>query len=504
MNEKLNIDKTSVEKLRQDNKKKTKYPSWVYFDTNSNPHVSPSALGTFLLTQNKNKWLLAQDDDKNELWIYQPSEDKNVNVWQLNNISNLRGFIHTELTSVGLWSSRAENDTYRFITSALQAKIKSKKATIDSEKPNLIPFINGVFDINKKEVLPHDPRYYFTDCASFPIPKNTNSTATLTNKWFIETFKENALTVKEYIGYMFFNTYGMFQAFMILKGHGGEGKTTITNYIASLLPESWVFNASLEALTKNEKNSTNFNIAELRGKYLNLNQDISDDYIQDPSKIKNITGWDWLTAQTKMKQKQSRFRNYAKLLFACNGLPSSFDVSGGMIRRLYVIDTYAISGFSNKYDMNKINAERGAFIRECIQACEKRYKYEIENNVKEPQFTLTDSIIFHRKKWLTDNSTVRRWANECIIPKEELKKLAWSKEKKNRGVKETYNAFVNWCKDNNEPKIPSKPKFNDALEEMGFHNHKMHFPNSNIYRWENLALFQDNGNVPLELNINKH
>ena len=476
------------------------YPDWVYIDKKNKAHAYPSLLGKFLLNQNKNKWLITKDDDKNEFWIYKKiniTDGKEVYVWQLDNIKNLRGYIHSELDKANLWTSRVENDTYKYIVGALQdpKNIKEKSKTFDADRPNLIPFINGVFNIKTMEVLPYSPHYYFTDCAPYKISENANQSATLTNKWFDETFKKNATTVKEYIGYMFFNTYEMFQAFMILKGNGGEGKTTITNYISSLLPESWVFNASLEALTKSEKNGTNFNIAELKGKYLNLNQDISDDYIQDPSKVKNLTGWDWLTAQIKGQQKQTRFRNHAKLLFACNGLPSSFDVSGGMTRRLYVIDAFTISGFSNKYDMNKINEERGVFVRECIQACKDRYKHEIEHNVDKPQLTLTKSIQFHRNKWLTDNSVVRRWAEECIIPQEELKKLNWSNEKKNRGVKETYNAFVTWCKNNNEPKIPIKTKFNDALEEIGFHHRKMHFKTSNIHRWENLALFQDNGNI---------
>lgn len=296
---------------------------------------------------------------------------------------------------------------------------------------------------------------------------------------------------------MFFNTYASFQAFMFLVGEGGDGKSTITNYIASLLPSTWVTNMSLEALTKGEKSSTNFNTAELKGIYLNLNQDITNDSIQDSSKIKSLTGWDWINAQKKSKQEQVRFRNHAKLLFACNSLPKSFDISKGMERRLYIIPTHKILDFNDKYDMNKINAERGAFARECIQLYLDRYNHEIKNHVEIPQLTLTPSILDNRKKWIVDNSVVRQWIEEQVIPQNELDKLNWTEQKKNRGTKETFEAFINWGKTSNVKYMPSKNEFNKQLEKAGYKRRRMHFSkNDNIYRWENLALFQDSGNVP--------
>lgn len=45
--------------------------------------------------------------------------------------------------------------------------------------------------------------------------------------------------------------------------------------------------------------------------------------------------------------------------------------------------------------------------------------------------------------------------------------------------------------------MPSKNEFNKQLEKAGYKRRRMHFSkNDNIYRWENLALFQDSGNVP--------
>lgn len=499
----LNYDKELEKKLnemRASNAKK--YPFWVYLGgTNKDiPRVNVPQLGKYLLDLHKNKWLIVQDKDKNEFWIYQTIEvtsNIKIKVWQIDNIQNLKGFIHKELDKYNLWSSKAETDTYKYIVGALQTNIKLKDATINHEKDNLVPFLNGVFDVKHLKLLPNNSNYYFTDCALYDIAKSSKNGAILTNKWFNETFKENATTIKEYIGYMFFNTYTTFQAFMILIGQGGEGKTTVTNYIASLFPSSWVSNLSLQVLTQDEKNSANFNIAELKGKYLNLNQDITSDLIKDASKIKSLTGGDWQNAQIKGKQEQIRFQNHAKFLFACNSLPKSFDVSKGMERRLYIIETFKIVNFNNKYDINKINAERGAFVRECIQAYLDRYNHEIKKHVDEPQLTLTDSILDNRKNWIIDNDTVRQWIEEQVIPINELKKLNWTPQKKNRGVIETFNAFMNWCRNSNIKHIPTKTEFTSQLEKAGYKHRRMHFTKSdNIYRWENLALYQDNGSVP--------
>lgn len=483
-------------------KNKNQYPVWVYFTGQDKviPHVSASKLGTFLLNKYQDKWLIVQDKDKSEFWVYKPKKitlNKSVKIWQLDNIKNIKGFIHEELNKYGLWSARAEADTYKYIVGALQLKTRPKEETIDRMNNNLVPFLNGVFDVKNMKLLPNNPKYYFTDCTTYEIPKSSKNEANLVDKWFNETFKDNAIPIKEYIGYMFFNTYATFQAFVLLVGDGGDGKSTITNYIASLLPPSWVSNISLQALTQSEKSSTNFNIPELQGKYLNLNQDITNDYIQDPSKIKSLTGWDLINAQKKNKQEQVHFRNYAKLLFACNSLPKSFDISKGMERRLYIIPTHKIPDFKDKYDMNEMKTERGAFARECIQLYLDRYNHEIKSHVEIPQFTLTPSIIDNRKKWIVDNNVVRQWIDEQVMPKNELKKLNWEEQKKNRSVKETFEAFMNWGHNSNIKHMPSKNEFIKQLEKAGYKRRKMHFSKyDNIYRWENLALFQDNGNVP--------
>lgn len=481
-----------------------KYPVWVYLGgTNKDtPRVNVPELGKYLLDIHKNEWLIVQDKDKNEFWVYKSKEvtpTKNVKVWQLDNIKNLKGFIHSELDKYNLWSARVETDTYKYIVGALQTNMKLKDETIGRENDNLIPFLNGVFDVNKMKLLPNSSKYYFTDCAPYEMPEKPKNDALLTNKWFKETFKENATPLKEYLGYMFFNNYTMFQAvFFLVSKDGGEGKTTITNYIMTLLPETWVSNITLQALTQSEKNSTNFNTVELKGKYLNLYQDITNDVIKDSSKIKSLTGGDQQNAQMKGKQEQIRFSNHAKLLYACNEMPKVPKVDGAIKRRLYIIDAYPILGFKKKYkDMNQIYAERGAFVYECIKACKARYKHEIEKNVKFPQFTSTNSIKKERAKWVKDNDIVKQWIDENVMPPEQFPS-GWGKDKRNRGVLSTFQSFLDWCKASNINTKLTKNQFNDRLEEYGFHKRKIHLPKSNAYRWENFALYQDTGSIPSE------
>lgn len=490
------------EKTRKAYKEKKKqYPIWVYFTGQDKdiPHASASKLGAFLLNEHKRNWLIIQNEDKNEFWTYKPkaiTPNKSANVWQLDNIKNIKGFIHYELDKYNLWTSKAEADTYKYIVSALQMNIKSKAETVEHENDNLIPFLNGVFDVKHMKLLSNDPKYYFTDCSPYEIPETPNNDTALVNKWFDETFKENATTLKEYLGYMFFNNYAMFQAIFFLVGVGGEGKTTITNYIMSLLPASWVSNITLQALTQSEKSSTNFNIAELKGKYLNLHQDITNDFIEDSSKIKSPTGNDMINAQVKNKQEQVHFRNHAKLLFACNDMPKLSKVDKAIERRLYILNAYSISGFRKKYNEEAFYAKRGAFVLECIKACKARYKHEIEKNVKYPQFTLTPSIEKERAKWIKDNDIVKQWIDDNVMPPDQFPD-GWGKDKRNRSVVSTFQSFLSWCKTSNINTKITKNDFNKRLEEHGFHKRKMHLSqNDNIFRWENFALYQDTGSIP--------
>lgn len=175
----------------------------------------------------------------------------------------------------------------------------------------------------------------------------------------------------------------------------------------------------MQALTASEKSSKNFSLAGLRNKRLNSRNDITDDFIQDPSMIKTLTA-------------------------------------------------HGIENFQGKYDLNKINAERGAFVVECIKEYIKQMQDQRTHpEVKDWQLYRDQNTLSNLQTWLSDNDQVLQFLAERAYSKEETKPTD------RRPVDNTYNSYVSWTKEAGTSPL-SKRKFNKQMKEKGFKMEKNH------------------------------
>lgn len=473
-------------------------PDWIEYDkeTGKAKGVSVARLGEYVYSLNKAKWLLVADGKENEFWVYRDLARKVANtshtvvqkVWQPACLDVVRAEVHKQLKHYNLWTAKREKDATTYISGELLTNIKEKSETVGATNPHEVLALDGVLRFDEKgniTVVENSPAAYFTDFVTYKV-KDIKK-APETDRWFQETFGTSALTVKQYIGYMFFTTYKYFQAYIILVAPGGDGKSTTINYINSLLPESEVSHISLQALTASEKSSKNFSLSGLRNKRLNSRNDITDDFIQDASMLKTLTGNDPIYASVKFHEDTS-FINHAKLIFACNSLPEFRDTSKGFNRRAYIITTHGINGFSKKYDMKAILQERGAFIKECIKAfCDRMQDQAKKADVKEWQLYRDKQTIANSVEWSVSNDQVQQFLDECAYPQSEAKG-------EKRALDTTYFAYVNWTK-NSGVKPLGKKKFNDQLREKGFKDHRTTRKGRSFRYWENLKLYSDSGNI---------
>lgn len=489
-----------IDMQRAKMKRKNKRIDWIKYDDNGKAKgISPARLGEFICNKHKEDWLLVQNEAKNEFWVYKSKTYSEPNgasvsqkVWQLSEIKNTRAEVHALLKQHKLWSAKTEKDTYTYITGELLNSLKLKSDTIDCINQNAILAADGVLCFDNEgniHVEENNPKYYFTDFAPYKVKNCTNENAPLTDKWFAETFGKGALTLKQYIGYMFYPTYKTFQAYIILVAAGGDGKSTAINFINSLLPPSQVSHISLQALTASEKSSKNFSLAGLRNKRLNSRNDITDDFIQDPSMIKTLTGNDPIFASVKFSD-DTNFTNFAKLIFACNSLPEFRDTSKGFSRRAYILTARGIENFQGKYDLNKINAERGAFVVECIKEYIKQMQDQrTRPEVKDWQLYRDQNTLSNLQTWLSDNDQVLQFLAERAYSKEETKPTD------RRPVDTTYNSYVSWTKEAGTSPL-SKRKFNKQMKEKGFKMEKTTSKYRTTVRyWRGLKLRSDSGSL---------
>lgn len=476
--------------------------------------VNIAKLGQAIYDAHKDKWLLVQDDDIREFWTYRPLKhnydgDATANalaktqyVWQLDNTKAIKGYIHTALKKESVWNAKTETDTYKYVTGELENHIVPKATTIDLMQPYEILTADGVLNYHTLSIVPNSPSYFFTDFCDYSIRDADPNGAPLIKQWFKESFGTAALTLEQYIGYMFYPTYKDMQAFVILKNTGGEGKTTIINFINSLMPLSEISHASLQQLTQDEKSSKNFSTSELYKKRLNTGDDITNDFIQDGSKIKTLTGGGNLNAPKKGKD-DIKFSNYAKLIFACNELPEYRDTSKGWSRRPYIITANTIDDFRKRYDMKQLYAERGSFILYCIKEFQKQLKAQIEQGIANPRLYENEETIQNRKEWLNFNDPVQQFIDEMIVPKDQLPDKGKRTIRNCRQVKTTYNAYKNWCLDANYKPL-NKKSFSKEMKNKGYENSRTTINGQSGYWWYDLKLYSDAGSISTLQENNLH
>ena len=468
--------------------------------------VNIAKLGQAIYDTHKDKWLLVQDGDIREFWTYRalkhnygasnPAQNKLARaqkVWQLDNLNSIKGYIHAALKKESVWHAKTELDAYKYIIGELETHIQPKRTTVDLIHSDAILMADKVLNYRTMTTAPNSPSYYFTDFCDYPIRDAKPDGAPLIKQWFKESFGTAALTLEQYIGFMFYTNYTDMQAFVILKNEGGEGKTTIINFISSLMPSSEISSVSLQQLTQGEKTSKNFSVQELYKKRLNTADDISSDFIQDGSKIKTLTGGGTLNAPQKGKN-DIRFSNYAKLLFACNDLPEYRDTSKGWNRRPYILNANTIKDFKKRYDIKQLYAERGAFILYCIQEFQKQLNMQLKQGIANPRLYEDAETIKNRQEWLKFNDPVQQFIDEKIVPKDELPDKGKHTIRNSRTFPTTYNAYKTWCQESNYKKL-TKKMFNKEMKKKGYEYNHTTIGGKTAYWWYNLKLLSDTGSI---------
>lgn len=226
----------------------------------------------------------------------------------------------------GLWCS---NLTQQDIGEIVNAHLKPQ-TYIDRERLNTQTkytcIKNGVLDLETGELLPHNPDYKFT--FQLPITYNPDAQCPGIDQFLLDIVQDpkDAETIIQYFAYCIHREYPTAKIIALLGG-GRNGKTTIINILKAFLGEENIRGMSLHQLEHDP-----FSVSYLFGKHANLNPDVGNKRVLTSGAVKKLTGGDFIDTNVKHKD-YIRFKNFAKLIFACNELPSSDDTSYAWMSR---------------------------------------------------------------------------------------------------------------------------------------------------------------------------
>jgi putative DNA primase/helicase len=284
------------------------------------------------------------------------------------------------------------------------------------EPLNLLCLENGIFNIDTMTLEKFSPEHIFLN--KLPVEFNPNADCPKTKRflrevviprdeWDNEDYDASDIaTLQEFAGYLLYKNI-IFNRAVMLYGEGENGKTTLINLIKEFLGRENVSNVPIQKLEKDK-----FAVASLLGKLANLHADLPKSALRETSTFKQITGGDTVDAEKKFKDNFS-FKPYAKMMYAANTLPVTYDDTKAFWRR------WLIFRFGNSFSEDDKNTNKD-LLKELSSKEELSglFNWAIEGLkrlLENKQFTTNKSTTEVREEYIRQSDSVGAFILDLIV-----------------------------------------------------------------------------------------
>lgn len=318
----------------------------------------------------------------------------------------------------------------------------------------LIPFRNGVLDLQTGTLRDYRPEDYFT--SKLPWRYDPNAQSTLLKKR-LEAHPEHIRRhFMELLAYMLWRSYP-YQRFFIWTGEGRNGKSYLVGMLTRAIGSENIASETMHALNENR-----FSPANLYRKLANIAGEVSARDLTSTDTLKRLTGGDTFSADRKFKD-PIVFRNYAKCLFLLNSLPPTVDKTDAFYRRTFImefksrfIEDPAIENELEQLSYDDADREFSWLLTQAVETLKElianRFVFTGETSIEEKREKyerLSNPLI-----QFLEERTIRTYELEDYIPKFELLREL------NEYLKErNLNPYT-------------EERLNKAMREMGFEDFK--------------------------------
>ena len=222
-----------------------------------------------------------------------------------------------------LLGSYARNNIVNEILEKIKRKTGCSIEEFDKKPNNMVCVKNGILDfsdLNDIKILPHDEKYNFTDM--FPIIYDPLATCPKCIKFVDDTFyPDDVPQVQRWLGFHIQRNY-LFKKAVIIHGPQDTGKSVFLNLLDRFVGSNNISGLSLQKISMGK----GFDLLALKGKYANIHDDLSSKDLCDGGGFKMSVGDGIICGEEKFGD-HYKFRNSAKMTFACNQIPSVKDIN---------------------------------------------------------------------------------------------------------------------------------------------------------------------------------
>jgi P4 family phage/plasmid primase-like protien len=220
-------------------------------------------------------------------------------------------------------------------------RLTYRKLTAFDIDLNIINLRNGLYWIRENELRPHTPEYFSFN--QKPILFDPNKRPVAFWEYLREVLYPDDIRTAIHLMAYTFHRDNPYELVAFLLGTGGNGKSVFTGVLTALHGTANISNVSLHDLVNNK-----FAKADLEGKDVNIDTELSSSTIRDTAILKKITGNQPMRIERKNKTAYDA-KIHAKMIINANHLHENPDYSDADFRRQIVIS------FPKQFDDKKAN-----------------------------------------------------------------------------------------------------------------------------------------------------
>lgn len=341
----------------------------------------------------------------------------------------------------GVWKVLIEGEIGKFAYHALKNRVQADWITSAiklmknavhflekewQENPLLLNVKNGMVDMEKKIIIPHDPDH--NSRTQLPVPFEPTAQCPKWLKFLKDIFPEDDNDEKKFLLQQFFGYCLLrdcrFQKALFMYGTGSNGKDTVLHVLEAMVGSENVSYMPLADLCKT------FKPAHLQNKLVNLATETNTREVLAMDIFKQIVGGGSITTERKYGQ-QFSFQPYCKFISAMNDMPVITDKSHGFARRIISLV------FTRRFEQHEMISH---FERRLFDELPGIFKWAMEGwavLLSHDKFVIPDQVAKDTAHLITTLNPQALWMLECCEYGQELYQHKPS----------AYKSYRQWCND---------------------------------------------------------
>lgn len=262
-------------------------------------------------------------------------------------------------------------------------------------------FKNGVLDLDSMKLIPHSMDFGFRYTLDYDYDPEAKAPAFEAFMLSIMDGRTDLVNVLlEFFGYAFSNDECWAEKALIMTGDGANGKSTLMHVLKALSGEANCSKLTLKDLHVEAARKM------LEGKLFNIAEETPTAAMTESSLFKNLVSGGDTTVKVLYKQPYT-IANKTKLMFACNELPRTRDVTRGYFRKLLIcpFDKRFEGAAKDPFIKAKLMTELPGIFNLVIEGY-RRLKKQLE-------FSASTAVEKAIEEYKDDLDNVKTWLGDC-------------------------------------------------------------------------------------------